>query len=125
MQRCWRVFWIPIVTPAWPGQSNPKPKITPPSSAPLNVSTHCSPWVSLRPRQDGKLPCALQYYLDSTLDLGASALVTMTGYVEAFGIYQGVVMARWVPLSSALQRCRSAGLLSAPAQRQEAPASSN
>jgi predicted phage tail protein len=40
------------------------------------------------------------YAFDAGFDLGASTLVTMTGYVEGYGTYLGVVMARWQPLAS-------------------------
>jgi hypothetical protein len=40
------------------------------------------------------------YGFDAGFDLGASTLVTMTGYVEGYGTYLGVVMAQWQPLAS-------------------------
>jgi predicted phage tail protein len=40
------------------------------------------------------------YDFDQGFDLGASTLVTMTGYVEGFGTVDGVVMAKWSPLAS-------------------------
>ena len=40
------------------------------------------------------------YDFDQGFDLGASTLVTMTGYVEGYGTYLGIVMARWQPLAS-------------------------
>lgn len=40
------------------------------------------------------------YGFDAGFDLGAKTLVTMTGYVEGYGTYLGIVMARWLPLAS-------------------------
>jgi predicted phage tail protein len=41
------------------------------------------------------------YEFANTFDLGASTLVTMTGYGEGFGQWLGVTMDKWQPLASA------------------------
>jgi predicted phage tail protein len=40
------------------------------------------------------------YGFDVGFDLGASTLVTMTGYVEGYGTRLGVVMAQWLPIAN-------------------------
>jgi predicted phage tail protein len=42
------------------------------------------------------------YGFDAGFDLGASTLVTMTGYVEGYGTTLGLTMSRWTPLASAV-----------------------
>lgn len=42
------------------------------------------------------------YDFDHGFDLGASTLVTMTGYVEGYGTRLGLTMSKWTPLSIAV-----------------------
>jgi len=71
----------------------------PPPSAPESVPSGVFP--GDRGLALNQTPTRVDTYgFDSGFDLGASTLVTMTGYVEGYGTYLGVVMARWQPLAS-------------------------